>query len=875
MDTVEELAVKPFREVVEKGKVALQNAGESQDMMKEAQRLVKVGERGLTRIESSCRKLYDEYGVNFIRSLKENEEITEYRKQLTNLLWDFDDFIDADTFETEKFQELQILSRETAPKVYNILITMKLEVPAPSFSHLSPPSSPVPHSPSLASEPNPQNPFGLISSTRGSTSGSQGDSRSIADCPYMEDATARLRDLMLSGLQSQVPDEDFVIEGAAGSRIRQPSESPVRQPPRPPSLDPWDPKLAPSFQGTDMSAYSPVAVNRRPNFYPPESPVDPAISPMSAALRRRLSTQANNLHIGVAGVCDQDTDEYSDYRFSDSSSQSHVTNATSQGTHSRTPPTKSPTIPEEVMSPQRMGTPAYSIRQLHVRPPLHPPPPPKSSAGFATGGVEDMDRQYQAIRQLQVNPRTSPLTAPAVPPKSASSFKRHTRDDGNNMLLQSLKSPSGIHTPTSQPGLEVAVSVPLEDPDHGLIPVDSEEPSIKMPARMPPRNCNIGPNSTFCLYKGFCQGALEVVRGEIGVKKTKKPGFAGAATVARCTGCLYELDFSQIECDINKEDKGNFHKSGINYRLRFLQKSHLPAKRIDDVLYACIFCVRLGRTIDECDATVFTTSKALFNHLTRHPRPLPQISGVAVVEGDSMPAHLRNDYDIQFLKPPEAHVPQLNRSQIYGRATGVARDQSRKLFGQRLLFDRSPALELCHGAKVVGIEWPEKYNGEWIFAWHDGIRASAPADIIKLDAPPSEDIQMFGASLIRAKTRWKFHQKEKDKDQSLWLKFDKNEAITNISYVDPEFWCWSGTNSKGKRGIFPKDFLEPSTIQKLTPEGADRATILSNEKNKSSSMLGKFSSRRRSIARPPSIAESSSSRETFSSYTLAHSRSNK
>lgn len=266
---------------------------------------------------------------------------------------------------------------------------------------------------------------------------------------------------------------------------------------------------------------------------------------------------------------------------------------------------------------------------------------------------------------------------------------------------------------------------------------------------------------------------------------------------------MYELDFSQIECDINKEgaslsfhgligadqekltrrmtDKGNFHKSGINYRLRFLQKSHLPAKRIDDVLYACIFCVRLGRTIDECDATVFTTSKALFNHLTRHPRPLPQISGVAVVEGDSMPAHLRNDYDIQFLKPPEAHVPQLNRSQIYGRATGVARDQSRKLFGQRLLFDRSPALELCHGAKVVGIEWPEKYNGEWIFAWHDGIRASAPADIIKLDAPPSEDIQMFGASLIRAKTRWKFHQKEKDKDQSLWLKFDKNEAITNIS----------------------------------------------------------------------------------------------
>lgn len=188
-----------------------------------------------------------------------------------------------------------------------------------------------------------------------------------------------------------------------------------------------------------------------------------------------------------------------------------------------------------------------------------------------------------------------------------------------------------------------------------------------------------------------------------------------------------------------------------------------------------------GRTIEECDATVFTTSKALFNHLTRHPRPLPELSGIAVVDGNAMPAHLRNDYDIQFLNPPEAHPAQLNSLQISGRATGVARDQLRRLFGQRLLFDRSPALELCHGATVVGIEWPEKYNGEWIFAWHDGVYASAPADIIKLNAPPSEDIGMMGSSLIRAKTRWKFHQKEKEKDKSVWLQFDKNEPITNIS----------------------------------------------------------------------------------------------
>ena len=279
-------------------------------------------------------------------------------------------------------------------------------------------------------------------------------------------------------------------------------------------------------------------------------------------------------------------------------------------------------------------------------------------------------------------------------------------------------------------------------------------------------------------------------------------GFSTATTVAKCTGCLFELDFSQIEADVNKEgtqyclsqtlqtteltlrlslDKGNFYKSGINYRLRFLQKSHLAARRVDDVLYACVFCVRAGRTVDESDATVFTNSKALFHHLSHHPRPLPEVPGIAVLDGGSIPAHLRNDYDIHFLEPPAAHAAQLNVSQIVGKATGVAKDQSRKLYGQRLLFDRSPALELCHGAKLTGIDWPEKHKGEWIFAWHDGVYASAPADIIKLDPPAPEDIKMGGSSIVRAKARWKFQQKDKEKDKSLWLKFDKNEAITNIS----------------------------------------------------------------------------------------------
>ncbi|KAG6005575.1 hypothetical protein E4U21_007834 [Claviceps maximensis] len=879
MDIVDELAVKPFREVVEKGKLALENATGCQDMTNEALRLVKVGERCLTRVETSCRKLYNEYGNNFIIALRENVDITKYRTQLTDLLWDFDDYIEVDTFEVTKFQELQALDREVAPKIYNILITMKLEVPAHSLSHLSPPSSPHPHSPHLASESTSQNPLGLVSSTstRGSISGSQGDATPVTCCPRVDDATAQPRNLMsdrhLSDTDSsQIRDGARIVLKEEEASTSLPFEQLPQTPPRPPSLDPWDPRLAPTCEETDMDACGPTASDRRLSVSIPESPVDPAISPMSHDLRRSLPTNAHRSQKGVVSMCDQDTDESSDYRHSGSSTQSNLTNATSQVTSSRTS-TISPTILEEVL-PRRSGRPVYGTQQLQVRPPLPilpPPPPPKSPEGSPTTRVEDMDRQYRAIKQRQGTLRTSLLPALSGPePESEPALPSNSDSSESNNFYSNFNFQIATSNPGSQPGLEVAVTVPIEDPDHGLIPVETEESSDRLFARLSPRDCTIRSNSSFCQYKGFCLGAQEVVRGEIGVRKAKKPGFSSATTVARCTGCLYELDFTQIEYDVNKEDKGNFHKSGINYRLRFLQKCHLPAKRVDDVLYACVFCVQAGRTIDECDATVFTTSKALFNHLARHPRPLPPIPGIAVVDGDIMPAHLRNDYDIQFLKPPEAHPAQLNLSQISRRPTGTAQEQARRLFGQRLLFDRSPALDLCYGARVVGVEWPEKYNGEWIFAWHDGIHASVPADIIKIDAPPSEDIRMVSSSLLRAKARWKFHQKEKDKDQSLWLKFDKNEAITNISYCDPDFWCWSGTNSKGKWGIFPKVFLEPNTIQELTVEGADRAATLNNEKNKSSSMLAKFSLKRRPsgrplTGRPPSITESFSSHDTSKS----------
>ncbi|TWU76630.1 hypothetical protein ED733_008251 [Metarhizium rileyi] len=857
MDDVEELVIKPFREAVEKGKLAVANAADSPDMLKEAQRLVKVGERRLDRIQRTSKKLHNEYSSSFVTALKGNGEITRLRSKLSSLVWDFDDFVDADTFEASKFKELRDLILEVAPAVYDILITMKLDVPNPYISQLSPPSSPQP-SPCSPMQPTPQHPFGLgFNQGPGSVSGSQSDASYLAESLTVEDATTQFRTLMarrqLFSTHGHGQEPGLVIQGQD-----MPAEQPASEPPRPPSFDPWDTQIAPYAPYPPCSDdgraenYSPI--DRRPTVARAESPVDPAISPMSSD-NRRVSSNAQRSSGSITGVSELDFHSQDEYRHSGSSMFSTSTAATSHGTRSRSY-TLSPTIPEEEPVLARPSNP-IQVPQLQVRPPVPPVPleHQKPWEDPPTSRVDDMDRQY-LIRQPQGQPPNVPLPTPP-------SRHRIAHETGHTV---NFRSP----TPKSH---ELAPRITDGDDYPGLIPVETEHSPEPAQVSLSQKDCAIGPGSTFYLYKGFCDGAKEVVQGNIGVRKTKKPGLSGAVTVARCTGCLFELDFSQIEVDVNKENKGNFYKSGINYRLRFLQKSHLPAKRVDDVLYACVFCIAARRTLDESDATVFTTTKALFNHLSHHPRPLPEVPGIAVVEGDDIPAKLRNDYDVWFRNPPTAHPALLSLSAVAGKATGVTKDHSRRLYGQRLLFDRSPALEVCHGAKLTGIDWPEKYSGEWIFAWHDGIHASLPADIVKLDAPSSEEIRMVGSSLIRAKARWKFVQREKGKDKSIWLKFDKNEAITNISYSSADHWCWSGTNAKGKWGIFPMTFLEPSTIQELTTEGADRALTLSNEKNKSSSMLAKFTVRRPS-GRPASIAESTSSRETLGGFSsLRFSRS--
>lgn len=82
MDLLNDLVLTPFREMVEKGKVALENSRDDHPAMaKASQALVREGERALKKIEPLCKKHAQEYGHNFMDALKENGKHTEARRR--------------------------------------------------------------------------------------------------------------------------------------------------------------------------------------------------------------------------------------------------------------------------------------------------------------------------------------------------------------------------------------------------------------------------------------------------------------------------------------------------------------------------------------------------------------------------------------------------------------------------------------------------------------------------------------------------------------------------------------------------------------------------------------------------------------------------
>jgi hypothetical protein len=118
-------------------------------------------------------------------------------------------------------------------------------------------------------------------------------------------------------------------------------------------------------------------------------------------------------------------------------------------------------------------------------------------------------------------------------------------------------------------------------------------------------------------------------------------------------------------------------------------------------------------------------------------------------------------------------------------------------------------LHFAAGARIVGITFPDRFNGQWCIGYHDGERGSFPANAVVIEMPAREDVLMNAKSNLIAFAKWDF--KPKDAKEGGWLKFSKGDKISAIGYTFQDQWCWSGqigTGNKAKFGCFPAAFVE-------------------------------------------------------------------
>ncbi|KAJ2986704.1 hypothetical protein NUW58_g4899 [Xylaria curta] len=707
-EEVERLVLAPFREIVEKGKTTIENVESAGDqapapMLKAAQNLVKEGEKALKKIEPVSTANHEEYGSNFVNAIKENDEIAQCRSELEELLWDFDECVEIDEFDADKFIGLQKASRNAALKILESLKRMKLEAPAPALiprppSETGPPTSIIPY-------PKPQSTQKLMERLDGHAGGAAIVAMRPEAGPW-SDAEA---------LRSPGPINDF---DATSSRRSGPSEPPSEPPPTPPTANPWQLGRAPP-SALEVHLEEGESYERRPPVTP-DSPTIPQAQLVSPEDNPRVSLRHREVDGGV--MLDEQEQRMR------AASQSHASNSEGslsplQQSHRWTNSTQG--------SIDSMRSPAHSHSGF-VRggngSTLHPHghEAALSRAPSATSSVTGnpssrpnsravnnlgRERDHSLASQAGFPPRTTSVTNQSSSSYVLSSRRRSTESinssvfdvveslspteppatSGHRYSIQSSTSPLTTHhqpvgfAPPQYPGPPPLYQTPPAPPrrtsgitvtsqssggytahpghglrrmDDGLIPVEMETTTsneIPLPPREP--DCAITPFSSFYKLKGFCDGAKEAQRGQLGFKRIKRPvGGFSTAIMAKCTHCLFELDFKSVEQDLNNESAGSFTSNTVGFRLRVLQKSHLPIRAVEEQLYGCLFCIQAGRTLEESDATVFFNQKQLFAHMTRHPRPLPKIPGITVIEEPELPPQVKDNFDLHFPHPPTESV---------------------------------------------------------------------------------------------------------------------------------------------------------------------------------------------------------------------------
>ncbi|RBQ71440.1 hypothetical protein VDGD_08962 [Verticillium dahliae] len=493
MDLVAGLVATPFREIVAKAATAVQNAGDDKDMLTEGQRLGRGADRILKAIEPLCDRMLADHGAAFIDALKDNNDIAGYRSRLDLLLWDFDDVITAADYDRSKFIELQALCKEAGLAIREILMRMRLE-------------------------PAAKDPLELVSPASTHTAQMPGRQPSLPTPAAVEEPEP-----ILAPVPAPVPDE-LVLPAPTTHEPK--IEEPSVPPPPPPAANPWELRMPPPIATGAAEEFSPVVVvERRRPVSAIDSPVEhmsPVASPAvvdNDCDRRPYFHTPRRLDIGVDHMMQESTDRRHltvspDLVAAPTAEQS--TCATERSSFSGRARSFTGTIPEETAVEDAEAPPFVSATIL----PSHVYHRYSHTSNHSSDHSHpSRQRSQESLHSSVLEGRRDGTTSPAMMDHRASITSIQAPEE-NLARAPTIPAnfPPGIHD-----GIE---AVPTNQSDYSeLIPVDAATTEVGVVSSPPPReqDCSIGLSSSFYLYKGFCEGAKDVMRGGIGIKKTKKP----------------------------------------------------------------------------------------------------------------------------------------------------------------------------------------------------------------------------------------------------------------------------------------------------------------------------------------------------------------
>lgn len=379
------------------------------------------------------------------------------------MLYDFEEYVEAENFEADKFTELQELSRKAVLRISHIVLRMKLAPPHPDHHDLESLASSIAAEPAAVMVRQPSE--DVIPWRRESL-------------PYPEDTEPPVKYAIMPYPSGPSPDlEPRRAESPSVALLRSVQEK-EPAPRLPPFIDPWshrfldqdtvassDSALA-SSNNSEYNAASPIIAGRASKPSRPSSAV-PLRSPNRISTTSTTSTMGHQLE-------------------------------------------------------QPGGLARFGARNSIS--PLQPPRPPNSrgSVGSSTNAsarssVSDPRRESHLTFDMVVSP-ISPMNRTS----GYSDFQSQGQSPHVYPLFTRLaaSAPASPQNDDPEPVIFPTISIP-----DGLIPVEEDAVASASPLLDPEAQlggCSINLDSSFYQFKGFCEGAMEITRGGLGIRHIKK-----------------------------------------------------------------------------------------------------------------------------------------------------------------------------------------------------------------------------------------------------------------------------------------------------------------------------------------------------------------